>query len=110
MGHTSTSSKRNPIAGILEKELGITPQQGKKILDQSKKIRALCENLKECLALLATLRSLCERKTKIFHDRIDKCREILTSKQVVKLIAWIHDHSMLLETVCPGWSTEDIHL
>eukprot|EP00934_Nitzschia_sp_Nitz4_P000102 Nitzschia sp. Nitz4//scaffold9_size221794//49079//50746//NITZ4_001329-RA/size221794-snap-gene-0.91-mRNA-1//1//CDS//3329560950//102//frame0 len=109
MGHNSISPKRNPIAGILQKELDITPQQGKKILDHSKRIRDLCENLKECLALLATLKSLCEQKTKIFHDRIEKCREILTGKQVVKLIAWIHDHTQLLETVCPGWGTEHIH-
>jgi hypothetical protein len=38
---------RNPLAGILQKELGITAQQGKKILDQREKIRTCCSNLKE---------------------------------------------------------------
>lgn len=109
LGQNSVSPKHNPIAGILQKELDITPQQGRKILEQSEKIRVLCDNLKECLALLAKLKSLCEQKTKIFQDRMDKCREILTTNQVVKLIKWIDDHTQLLETVCPGWGTEHIH-
>jgi len=109
MGQNNINMKRNPIAGILQNELEITAAQGRKILEQSEKIRALCENLKECLALLAKLKSLCEQKTQIFHDRMNKCREILTSKQVVKLIKWINDHSNLLESVCPGWGTEHIH-
>eukprot|EP00429_Kryptoperidinium_foliaceum_P000891 CAMPEP_0176022424 /NCGR_PEP_ID=MMETSP0120_2-20121206/10915_1 /TAXON_ID=160619 /ORGANISM="Kryptoperidinium foliaceum, Strain CCMP 1326" /LENGTH=567 /DNA_ID=CAMNT_0017355563 /DNA_START=85 /DNA_END=1788 /DNA_ORIENTATION=+ len=109
LGQNSVSPKHNPIAGILQKELEITPQQGKKILDQSEKIKALCDNLKECLALLAKLKSLCQQKTQIFQDRMDKCREILTTKQVVKLIKWIDDHTELLEVVCPGWGTEHIH-
>lgn len=109
LGQNSVSPKNNPIAGILQKELDITPQQGRKILDQSEKIQALCDNLKECLALLAKLKALCQQKTQIFQDRMDKCREILTTKQVVKLIKWINDHTQLLETVCPGWGTEHIH-
>lgn len=109
MGQNSVSPKHNPIAGILQKELDITAQQGRKILDQSEKIKALCDNLKECLKLLAKLRSLCQQKTQIFHDRINKCREILTTKQVVELIKWIDEHTELLETVCPGWGTEHIH-
>eukprot|EP00543_Licmophora_paradoxa_P018934 CAMPEP_0202470718 /NCGR_PEP_ID=MMETSP1360-20130828/82382_1 /ASSEMBLY_ACC=CAM_ASM_000848 /TAXON_ID=515479 /ORGANISM="Licmophora paradoxa, Strain CCMP2313" /LENGTH=60 /DNA_ID=CAMNT_0049096511 /DNA_START=78 /DNA_END=257 /DNA_ORIENTATION=+ len=47
-----TDLKRNPIAGILRQELGITPQQGRKILDQRQKIQNLSQNLKECLNLL----------------------------------------------------------
>jgi hypothetical protein len=110
LAHNSSDPKRsNPIAGILQQELDITPQQGRKILDQSEKIRALCDNLKECLTLLASLRSLCEQKTQIFHDRMNKVREILTSKQVTKLIIWINEHTQLLESVCPGWGTEHIH-
>jgi hypothetical protein len=109
LGQNSISPKQNPIAGILQKELDITPQQGRKILDQSEKIKALCENIKECLVLLAKLRSLCQQKTQIFQDRMDMCREILTTKQVVQLIKWIDDHTELLETVCPGWGTEHIH-
>jgi hypothetical protein len=109
LGQTSYNPKRNPIAGILQKELDITPQQGRKIVEQSEKIKALCDNLKECLALLAKLKSLCEQKTQIFHDRMAKCREILTTKQTVKLIVWINEHYQLLETVCPGWGTEHIH-
>lgn len=108
LGQDSTNPKRNPIAGILQKELDITAQQGRKIIEQREKIQALCDNLKECLALLAKLKSLCEQKTSIFHHRMSKCREILTSKQVVKLIIWIHDNTGLLETVCPGWGTEHI--
>lgn len=109
LGQNTTNPKQNPIAGILQEELDINSQQGRRILDQSEKIKALCENLKECLSLLAKLNSLCEQKTQIFHDRMSKCREILTSKQVVKLIKWIDDHTLLLETVCPGWGTEHIH-
>lgn len=109
LGRNASNPKSNPIAGILQKELGITPQQGRKILDQSEKIRALCDNLKECLSLLAKLKSLCQQKTRIFQDRMNKCREILTSKQVVKLIVWINEHTQLLESVCPGWGTEHIH-
>ena len=90
-------------------ELEILPQQGRKIVEQSDKIRTLCENLKESLSLLAKLRSLCEQKTQIFHDRMNKCREILTSKQVAKLVIWIDEHTELLEAVCPGWGTEHIH-
>lgn len=46
LGQQSKDS-RNPIAGILQKELAITAQQGKKILDQREKIRHCCSNLKE---------------------------------------------------------------
>jgi hypothetical protein len=108
LGQTSHDTKRNPIAGILVKELTITPQQGSKILEQSEKIRYLCQNLKETHALLGKLRALCEKKTKIFQDRMSKCTEILTSKQVVSLIVWINEHTELLGAVCPGWGTEQI--
>ena len=47
LGQQSKDPKRNPIAGILQKELGITAQQGRKILDQRQKIRDVCSNLKE---------------------------------------------------------------
>ena len=109
LGQNSSNPKRNPIAGILQKELDISPQQGRKIIEQREKIKALCDNLKECLALLAKLKSLCDQKTQLFQDRMSKCREILTSTQVVKLIIWINDNTRLLETVCPGWGTEHIH-
>ena len=46
MGQQSKNS-RNPIAGILQKELGISAQQGKKILEQRKRIQTVCGNLKE---------------------------------------------------------------
>lgn len=39
--------KRNPIAGILQKELGITTQQGRKIIEQRQKIRDVSSNLRE---------------------------------------------------------------
>ena len=39
--------KKNPLAGMLQKELNITPQQGRKILEQRQRIRDLCGNLKE---------------------------------------------------------------
>ena len=103
-----TDLKRNPIASILSKELGINPQQGRKILEQRQKIRDLSANLKECLGLLERLKSLCEHKQKVFHDRMSKCQEILTPLQVVKLLLWVDDHSNLLETVCPGWGSERI--
>ena len=89
-------------------ELDIQPQQGRKIVEQSEKIRTLCENLKESVALLAKLRSLCEQKTQIFQDRMNKCQEILTTQQVAKLALWIDENNELLETVCPGWGTEQV--
>ena len=81
-----TDLKRNPIASILSKELGINPQQGRKILEQRQKIRDLSSNLKECLGLLTSLKSLCEHKQRVFHDRMSKCQEILTPLQVSRMI------------------------
>ena len=107
MGQQSSNS-RNPIAGILQKELNISTQQGKKILEKRKRIQDICSNLKECLALLANLKTLCAEKTQTFHDRLSKCREILTPKQVVKLIIWINENTEMLESVCPGWGSENI--
>lgn len=108
LGQSTRDPKRNPIAGILVKELAITPQQGRKILDQSEKIRKLCDNLKETHSLLGKLKALCEKKTQIFQDRMSKCTQSLTSQQVVKLISWINEHTQLLGSVCPGWGTEQI--
>ena len=139
LGQQSKDTK-NPIAGILQKELGITSQQGRKIIEQRQKIQSVCTNLKEvsllivllnrifpflpdvvmtydifllyvisrwkCLVLLGTLKSLCEQKTKIFHNRMEKCREILSPRQVVKLLIWIHENSSTLGSVCPGWGSE----
>ena len=96
----------DPIAGMLQKELEISPQQGRKILEQRQKIQHVCSNLKECLVLLGKLKALCETKTKIFHDRMTKCREILNPKQVVKLLIWIDENSATLGSVCPGWGSE----
>jgi hypothetical protein len=56
--------------------------------------------------LLGKLKTLCEQKTKIFHDRMEKCREILSPKQVVKLLMWINENSSTLGSVCPGWGSE----
>lgn len=129
-GQSSNKDRGNPIAGMLQKELGISAQQGRKILDQRQKIQKVCLNLKEvralclriysnnkrndslfsfrcqCLVLLGKLKALCEQKTKIFHDRMTKCREILTPKQVVKLLIWIDENSNTLGSVCPGWGSE----
>jgi hypothetical protein len=41
----------DPIAGILQKELDIQPQQGRKIIEQRQKIRNVCSNLKEVRTL-----------------------------------------------------------
>ena len=60
----------------------------------------------QCLVLLGKLKALCETKTKIFHDRMTKCREILAPKQVVKLLLWIDENSSTLGSVCPGWNSE----
>lgn len=109
-----TDIKRNPIAGILREELRITSQQGRKILEQSQKIRDLSENLKECLRLLGKLKSICEHKQKIFSDRMSKCQEILTPLQVVKLLLWVDDNSNILEStvsldVSFGWAITAPH-
>ena len=46
LGQQSRDTK-NPIAGILQKELGITVPQGRKIFEQRQKIQVVCNNLKE---------------------------------------------------------------
>ena len=51
MGQQNKNS-RNSIAGILQKELGISVQQGKKILEQRKRIQHVCSNLKEVRCLV----------------------------------------------------------
>jgi len=103
-----TKPNHNPIAGILRKELGITPAQGKKILAQRVKIQQLCVNIKEVLQLIVDLKSLCQRKQEMFSDRMNKCQEILTPEQVTKLLVWIDDNAQVLENVCPGWGSERI--
>jgi len=102
-------NKGNPIAGILRKELCITPQQGRKIVEQSQKIRDLTDNLKECVGLLGKLKSICKHKQEVFNNRMSKCQEILTPLQVVKLLLWVDEHSNILESTCPGWGSERIH-
>ena len=47
LGQQSSNPKKDPIAGILQHELNITPQQGKKILEQREKIREVCTNMSE---------------------------------------------------------------
>jgi hypothetical protein len=37
---------------------------------------------------------------------MEKCREILSPKQVVKLLMWINENSSTLGSVCPGWGSE----
>jgi hypothetical protein len=101
-------SKQNPLIGILQKELSITPQQTRKIMDQRAKIRDLCSNLNASLLLLQKLKDLCEQKNKTFNDRMNKTKEILTPKQVVKLIMFVKDYSDVLRTICPGWTSEQI--
>lgn len=103
-----TNPKRNPIAGILMKELGITAAQGRKIIDNREKIRALCANIRQCLTLLGKLKVLCEHKQTVFNTRMRKCQETLTPLQNVKLMLWVDDHSTVLESVCPGWGSERI--
>ena len=101
-------SKQNPLVGILQKELNIAPQQVRKILEQREKIRELCNNLNASLLLLQKLKELCEQKNKTFNDRMSKTREILSPKQVVKLIMWIKEHSNVLGNICPGWTSEQV--
>ena len=54
LGQQSKDTK-NPIAGILQKELGITSQQGRKIIEQRQKIQSVCTNLKEVSLLIVLL-------------------------------------------------------
>ena len=103
-----TQPKHHPISGILRKELGITPAQGRKIVAQRFKIQQLCANIKEVLQLIADLKALCQKKQKVFSDRMSKCQEILRSEQVTKLLVWINDNSNVLESACPGWGSERI--
>jgi len=85
--------KGNPVAGILQKELNITPEQGRKLLMHREKIRKVCNNIKNSRLLIAKLNALCEYKHKVFKNRMSKCQEILTPLQVIKLLLWIDDHS-----------------
>ena len=101
-----TQPNHHPISGILRKELDITPTQGRKILAQRFKIQQLCSNIKEVLQLIADLKALCQKKQKVFSDRMTKCQEILTPEQVTKLLVWIDDNASVLESVCPGWGSE----
>ena len=101
-------SKQNPLVGILQKELNIASHQVRKILEQREKIRELCNNLNASLLLLQKLKDLCEQKNKTFNDRMKKTQEILSPKQVVKLILWIKEHSNVLENICPGWTSEQV--
>ena len=101
-------SKQNPLVGILQKELNIAPQQVRRILEQRQRIRELVNNLNASLLLLQKLKDLCEQKNKTFNDRMSKTREILSPKQVVKLILWIKEHSNVLGSICPGWTSEQV--
>lgn len=103
-----TQPQSNPIAGILRREMDITPAQGRKIIAQRETIQRLCNNIKSCLQLIAELKALCARKQTVFHERMTKCQEILTTEQVAKLLIWIDDHGAVLEKVCPGWGSERI--
>lgn len=103
-----TNPNNHPISGILRKELEITPAQGKKILAQRSKIQKLCNNIKEVLQLIADLKALCQKKQKVFSDRMTKCQEILTPEQVTKLLVWIDDNAGVLDKLCPGWGSERI--
>eukprot|EP00542_Grammatophora_oceanica_P003599 CAMPEP_0194066936 /NCGR_PEP_ID=MMETSP0009_2-20130614/86292_1 /TAXON_ID=210454 /ORGANISM="Grammatophora oceanica, Strain CCMP 410" /LENGTH=607 /DNA_ID=CAMNT_0038719931 /DNA_START=52 /DNA_END=1875 /DNA_ORIENTATION=- len=103
-----TDLKRNPIAGILRDALDITPAQGRKILSCRLRMQVLQQNLQETLQSLRKLQDVCDRKQKIFKDRLTMCQEILTPEQVVKLVLWIDDNTQVLESVCPGWQSERI--
>ncbi|GFH48242.1 hypothetical protein CTEN210_04718 [Chaetoceros tenuissimus] len=100
-----TNPNNHPISGILRKELDITPAQGRKILAQRSKIQKLCQNIEEVLQLIANLKAICQKKQKLFGDRMTKCQEILTPEQVTKLLVWIDDHANILDEHCPGWSS-----
>jgi len=103
-----TEPNNHPISGILRKELEITPAQGRKILAERFKIQQLCSNMKEVLQLIADLKALCQKKQKVFSDRMSKCQEILAPEQVTKLLVWIDDNAGVLDNLCPGWGSERI--
>ena len=90
------------------KELDITPAQGRKIIERRDKIRAINDNIRQCIVLMTKLKSLCQHKQKVFHARMTKCQEILSPLQVAKLLVWVDDHADTLESVCPGWGSERI--
>lgn len=101
-----TKPKNNPIAGILQQELGITPAQARKIFAHRERIQTLMKSMKEVPRLISELKALCQKKQKLFHDRMTKCQEILTPEQVAKLLVWVDDNAATLEHVCPGWGSE----
>lgn len=101
-----THPKHNPIAGILQQELDITPTQARKIFAHRERIQKLISNMKEVPKLISELKTLCQKKQRLFHDRMTKCQQILTPEQVVKLLVWVDENSSTLEHICPGWGSE----
>ena len=100
--------KRDSLSGILVRELDITPQQGKQIMVHRKTIQRLGMNIQASLSLLRKLKELCLHKQQVFRDRMEKCQEILTPLQVVKLLLWVDNNQDTLNHVCPGWISERI--
>jgi len=98
------------LAGILMRELDISPQQGKQIMVHRKTIQRLADNIQASRVLLKKLKNLCLHKQKVFRDRMVKCQEILTPLQVVKLLLWVDNNQSTLSHVCPGWVSERINV
>ena len=57
---------------------------------------------------MAELNSTTMQKTNIFADRMDKCQEILTPRQCMKLLLWVSEHENVINQMCPGWGSEHI--
>jgi hypothetical protein len=106
--HFFSNPKRDSLGAILSRELQITSAQARKILERRHRVHSLSTNIKHALDLLGKLRVLCEGKQQVFHDRMSKCQEVLSPIQVVKLLMWVDDNSLVLERVCPGWGSERI--
>ncbi|GMH85108.1 hypothetical protein TrVE_jg14220 [Triparma verrucosa] len=99
---------RGSLAGILARELQITENQKKKIIEHREEIKTITRNLKRTLELLSELKTVVGKKHSLFKDRMEKCTKILNPLQVIKLLLWVNKNEAELSETCPGWGSEQI--
>ena len=64
--------------------------------------------MKKALGIIKKLKALCDDKTRGFHDEriMSNIQKVLTPQQLIKLLAWVDDHSEELKTAYPQWETD----
>jgi len=56
------------------------------------------------LKLVAQLKSSCAVNFKVFHERMERVRRVLSPRQILKLILWVEDNKAMIEKVAPSWA------